>query len=64
MVAGAAPLLTMLYLDSRGTAGGDLDNDPVPVVSVLVLAAIAFLLSSGMVAGVLGRHQKGWSQLA
>ena len=66
MFAAAAPLLGMMYLVQRATAercrqGCNLDFQNAPV---LVFVPIAFLLSSGIVAGVLGRHKEGRAQLS
>jgi hypothetical protein len=64
-VAAAAPLIGMMYvltraLGERCKQGCNLDLYSAPV---LVLFPIAFLLSSGIVAVVLGRNQEGRSQL-
>jgi hypothetical protein len=60
-VVSAAPLLTMLYLLGRATAeqcrqGCNLNVHNAPII---VLVPIAFLLSAGIVAGVLGRRSEG-----
>jgi hypothetical protein len=65
-VAGAAPLLTMVYLVTRATVercryGCNLDAHNTPILNIV---PIAFFLSSGIVTGVLGRHQEDWAQLA
>lgn len=61
MIAAFAPLITLLYLVTRATAeqcrqGCSLNSSNAPV---LILLPVAFLLSGGMIAGVLGRHRQG-----
>jgi len=66
MVAAAAPLITLIYWFAKATAARcrngcnlDLRTDPV-----IVVIPIAFLLSSGVLAGLLDHYKKGRSQVA
>jgi hypothetical protein len=66
MLAAAAPLITMLYLGTKATAeqcrqGCALNFHNAPV---LLLVPLAFFLSSGIVAGMLGRHKEGRAEFA